>query len=149
VILVAGVLGGVVLSMVWMTVIRYAVGFMAWGTLLIINLLFILIAVFCALKAGLIDTDNQIGDQLGEVDSGGVTDVTDGDKKVFEVATYITVGLAAVIFLFTLLLASRIKVAIAVLKVASQVNLRRSRAGWRDGFSLLPIRKQFRYYFSV
>mmetsp|Transcript_19037 Transcript_19037/g.31987 ORF Transcript_19037/g.31987 Transcript_19037/m.31987 type:complete len:792 (+) Transcript_19037:213-2588(+) len=120
VILVAGVLGGVVLSMIWMTVIRYAVGFMAWGTLLFINLLFIMIAVFCALKAGLIDTDNQIGDQLGEVDSGGVTDVTDNDKKVFEVATYITVGLAVVVFLFTLLLAKRIKVAIAVLKVASQ-----------------------------
>jgi len=120
VILVAGVLGGVVLSMIWMTVIRYAVGVMVWGTLLLTNLLFILIAVFCALKAGLIDTDNQIGDQLGEVDSGGVTDVTDTDKKVFEVATYITAGLALGVFLFTLLMATRVRVAIAVLKVASQ-----------------------------
>jgi hypothetical protein len=31
----------------------------------------------------------------------------------------------------------------------SQINLRRSRAGWRDWFSLLLIREQFQYYFSV
>ena len=60
VILVCGLLGGVVFSMIWMLVLRYFTGIMAWATIGIVNLMFILTTVMLAQKAGLVG-DSAVG----------------------------------------------------------------------------------------
>mmetsp|Transcript_25196 Transcript_25196/g.47612 ORF Transcript_25196/g.47612 Transcript_25196/m.47612 type:complete len:723 (+) Transcript_25196:109-2277(+) len=118
-ILVCGVLGAVVLSMVWLTVLRYFSGFMAWFTLLAVNLLFIAVTLLCASRAGLIG-DNAVGSTLDTYDTSGVTDPSQEDKMYFEIATYVFATITGLVLLLSILMIPRIAVAVACLKVASQ-----------------------------
>eukprot|EP00238_Polyblepharides_amylifera_P011393 CAMPEP_0196575494 /NCGR_PEP_ID=MMETSP1081-20130531/4961_1 /TAXON_ID=36882 /ORGANISM="Pyramimonas amylifera, Strain CCMP720" /LENGTH=668 /DNA_ID=CAMNT_0041893815 /DNA_START=86 /DNA_END=2092 /DNA_ORIENTATION=- len=118
-ILVCGVMGGMLLSLVWMVVLRYFAGCMAWTTVLLVNLLFIVITCLCAVKAGFIGS-SAVGQTLEQEIVAGVTDTSEEDKKYFEIAMYLFIVLTGLIFLFTLLMIKRIKIAVACLKVASQ-----------------------------
>jgi hypothetical protein len=60
VIAVCGFLGGMVLSLGYMVVLRYFAGYMAWLTLLFVNLVFVAFTLLCATRAGLIG-DNAVG----------------------------------------------------------------------------------------
>lgn len=132
VILVCGFLGGLVFSIVWMIFLRYFSGCMAWVTVVGVNLLLIILTLYCALKAGLLD--------IGAVDAVGVTTTTTStnstltgtsgaigvdlnasdDAELFEIATYVMAVVAGVALLFTLLMIRRLMIAIACLKVATQ-----------------------------
>jgi hypothetical protein len=59
-IVVCGFLGGMVLSLGYMVVLRYFAGYMAWLTLLFVNLVFVAFTLLCATRAGLIG-DNPVG----------------------------------------------------------------------------------------
>jgi len=54
VIVVTGMLGGLVFSIVWMFFLRYFSGCMAWTTVLLTNVILIVLTIFCGLKGGLI-----------------------------------------------------------------------------------------------
>lgn len=54
VIVVAGMLGGLIFSMVWMFFLRYFSGCMAWVTVLLTNVILIVLTVYCGMKGGLI-----------------------------------------------------------------------------------------------
>lgn len=54
VIVVAGMLGGLIFSIVWMFFLRYFSGCMAWVTVVMTNLILIILTVYCGMKGGLI-----------------------------------------------------------------------------------------------
>eukprot|EP00227_Mantoniella_beaufortii_P011672 CAMPEP_0197577324 /NCGR_PEP_ID=MMETSP1326-20131121/1998_1 /TAXON_ID=1155430 /ORGANISM="Genus nov. species nov., Strain RCC2288" /LENGTH=699 /DNA_ID=CAMNT_0043140379 /DNA_START=89 /DNA_END=2188 /DNA_ORIENTATION=+ len=129
VIVVAGFLGGLIFSIIWMFFLRYFSGCMAWVTVLMTNLILIALTVYCGMKAGLIG-DDTVGVSYitastnttlsGASASLGVDTGASEDAAVFEIATYIMAALTVLAFLFTLLMIRRIMIAVACLKVASQ-----------------------------
>ncbi|XRB10017.1 choline transporter protein [Pycnococcus provasolii] len=119
IIIVTGIIGGVVFSVVWMTLMRFCAGVIIWGTLILINVTLGGVATLCAAKAGMLpDKAMQVGNSFANTEEG--FDPQEEDRQTFEYLTYATGGIAAVVLLFTLVLASRIRVAIATLKVAAQ-----------------------------
>eukprot|EP00854_Cymbomonas_tetramitiformis_P022377 gene22377-26998_t len=119
-ILVSGIQGGIMFSMFWMVVLRYFAGCMAWTVVILVNLLFITITCLLALKAGLIG-DDAVGSTLDS--SGyteGYTDPASEDREYFEYACYFSAALTCVLFLITLIMIKRIRIAVACIKVASQ-----------------------------
>jgi len=129
VIVVTGMLGGLVFSIVWMFFLRYFSGCMAWTTVLLTNVILIVLTIFCGLKGGLIG-DDTVGVSyvtsstnttlVGAGGSLGVDTSSSADADVFKAATYIMAVITVVTFLFTLLMIRRIMIAVACLKVASQ-----------------------------
>ena len=55
VIAVCGFASGLIFSIVWMIFLRYFSGCMAWVTVVGVNLLLILLTLYCALKGGLLE----------------------------------------------------------------------------------------------
>ena len=47
-----GVLGAIVVSIIWMVVLRYFAGCMAWTAIVLVNLIFIAGTLLCFQKAG-------------------------------------------------------------------------------------------------
>jgi len=138
VIVVCGFIGGLLFSIVWMTFLRYFAGCMAWVTVLAVNLICIILTVYCAMKGGLIGADSvgttfessTLGTNITINTTGIPESVTVGgvdvdlgaseDADVFKTITYIGAAVTALVFLFTLLMIRRIMVAVACLKVASE-----------------------------
>ena len=46
----AGLVGGLVLSLVWMLVLRYSAGLLAWLVVLIVNILFVAVTLLAFTK---------------------------------------------------------------------------------------------------
>lgn len=61
----AGLGGGLVLSLIWMLMLRLFCGLMVWVTVWVANLCFIACTIFCYAKAG----DVSATSKLGEVSS--------------------------------------------------------------------------------
>ena len=132
VIAVCGFAGGLIFSIVWMIFLRYFSGCMAWVTVVGVNLLLILLTLYCALKGGLLEMSaiDPVGVTATSMSTNATLTGTNGtigvdlnasdDVKVFEYATYVMAGVAGVALLFTLLMIRRLMIAIACLKVATQ-----------------------------
>lgn len=129
VIVVAGFLGGLIFSIVWMFFLRYFSGCMAWSTVFLTNLILILLTVYCGMKGGLIGDDTVGVDYItsstnttltGMSGKLGVDTNASDDADVFKAATYIMAVVTVVAFLFTLLMFRRLAIAIACLKVAAE-----------------------------
>ena len=132
VIAVCGFAGGLIFSIVWMIFLRYFSGCMAWVTVVGVNLLLILLTLYCALKGGLLEMSaiDPVGVTATSTSTNATLTGTNGtigvdlnasdDVKVFEYATYVMAGVAGVALLFTLLMIRRLMIAIACLKVATQ-----------------------------
>ena len=113
VIVVAGMLGGLIFSIVWMFFLRYFSGCMAWATVLLTNVILIVLTVYCGMKGGLIG-DDTVGVSYvtsatnttltGSATSLGVDTSSSDDADVFKIATYIMAVVTVVAFLFTLLM---------------------------------------------
>lgn len=121
IIVVAGLIGGLVLSVLWLVILRYMAGFMAWFTIIMINLLLIGFTLYCFSMAGMLGNNffsqtlsSAIASYTPEVDP---TFVTTTDWKYVAIASAVIAG---IIFIITLLMISRIRVAVACIKVASQ-----------------------------
>ena len=54
IIIVGGVVGGIVMSFLWMVVLRYLAGFMVWTTIFLVNALLVGITLYCFSLAGLL-----------------------------------------------------------------------------------------------
>lgn len=108
-ILVSGLAGGIVLSMLWILILRFFAGLMAWGVIIFVNLMSAACTIKASQKAGLQWTGSKGIIQGGNLSSIGIT-TTNYDKRIWEVATYVGIAVTAVIFLFTLLIIRRVKV---------------------------------------
>jgi choline transporter-like protein 2/4/5 len=119
VVVICGIGGGLVFSILWMVFLRYFAGVMAWVTVVSVNVILIAVTAYFAMKAGLIE----LSAVTESVDGTGVAvDLTNDEenKDIFTYATYVMCAVAGVALLFTLLMTRRLMIAIAVLKVASQ-----------------------------
>lgn len=56
-----GLGGGLVFSLVWMLVLRLCAGFIVWFTVLAANFLLLAVALYCYSKAGLITASGAVG----------------------------------------------------------------------------------------
>jgi choline transporter-like protein 2/4/5 len=118
VVLVCGVGGGVLFSLLWIGVLRFCAGVMAWASILLVNLALVGITLFCYAKAGKIQ--GQAIAQHFNTDLPPALDPSDSDKKVFLVVAYVMTALSVGMFVITLVLFRRIRIAVACLKVGSQ-----------------------------
>lgn len=66
---VAGLGGGLVLSCIWMLVLRLFCGLMVWITVWLANLSFIACTIFCYAKAGDISASSKLG-QVSPLQTG-------------------------------------------------------------------------------
>ena len=121
IIVVAGLLGGLVLSVFWLIILRYMAGFFAWFTIIVVNLLLIVFTIDCFSMAGMLGSSvyakglsSTIAQYTPSIDPSVVT--TNDWKYVAITAAVI----AGIVFIITLLMISRIRVAVACIKVASQ-----------------------------
>mmetsp|Transcript_16614 Transcript_16614/g.35931 ORF Transcript_16614/g.35931 Transcript_16614/m.35931 type:complete len:775 (-) Transcript_16614:968-3292(-) len=114
IILVGGLAGGVVFSLVWMIILRYLAGFMAWITILLVNVACLGITLFSFSMAGMLGS-NEFTNKINTVVE--IESIEEEQWKWIGVGAAIVTG---IVFLVTLLMLSRVKVAVACIKVASQ-----------------------------
>lgn len=101
-----------------MLVLRYLAGVMAWMTIISVNLLFMGITLWCWQSSG------KLG---GQSWSDSVTTAFEDvqapnsvDKQVWEYTAYVMTAFTAILFVVTLLMISRVKIAVACIKVSSR-----------------------------
>lgn len=116
--LICGLAVPLVGSFVWVAVLRYFSGVFAWLTVLLVNLATTGLALFCLLKAGIIGEDELSVFPYDIPDS--ITNPDEANQEVLTYVAYVACALAGLLLLATLVLIPRIKIAIAVVKVASQ-----------------------------
>lgn len=109
-ILAVAVGAAIVLSLVWLVIIRYMVGVFVWSIVIGVNLVFIAFTLFSALKAN-------------KIQSAWATNAISGlnvnqSYLSWEIIMWVSVGITALLLLITLVLIPRIRIAVAVLKVA-------------------------------
>ena len=118
IILISGVFASVILSLVWMTLLRYLAGVMAWTAVFVANGALIAGAIFCYVRGGLIGKED-VSSTLG-------ADLPDGfapaeeDEQAWQYVAYGVSGVAFMLLLVTLSMLRQIRVATACMKVASQ-----------------------------
>ncbi|KAJ9522324.1 hypothetical protein QJQ45_008201 [Haematococcus lacustris] len=118
IIVVAGLVGGVVLSLLWLLILRFLAGLMAWLTILAVNVALAGLTLYSFALSG---------------DLGKIALAQDAMNKLPPASSpieleqtqwrYIGIGIgvvAALILLLTLLMISRVRIAVACIKVASQ-----------------------------
>ncbi|MEW5314523.1 MAG: hypothetical protein WDW38_006015 [Sanguina aurantia] len=115
-IVIAGLAGGV--QRMWLLILRYLSGLMVWLTLILVNLFCIGICLYSFVKAGFLGNDPVTRGVLADLPSS--ISPTQSDTQNWKYIAYGTAALAAVILLLTLLSISRMRIAIACIKVASQ-----------------------------
>ena len=115
---VCGLAIPLVASFVWLVVMRYLSGVMAWLTVLVVNLVFIALTLWCFVKAGFIGEDavKTIGYDLPDA----LDTADEKNKELFEYLSYTAAVVTGLMLLFTIIMIPRIRIAIATIKVASQ-----------------------------
>ena len=122
-VLVGGIVVPFVLSMLWLVVMKYSAGFLAWTTVLVMNLALIAVAVFLWMKAGVIGEEgiNAALEVSGQsVDLPAAADPVEGEKNQMIALAAAATVVAALLLLFTLASLKSIRVAIAVIKMGAQ-----------------------------
>ena len=123
VILIGGIVVPFVLSTLWLVVMKYATGLLAWTTVLVMNLGLVALAVLLWMKAGVIGEDgiNSVLGPTGEtVSLPAAADPVGGSKDAVLGLAAAATAVAALLLLFTLASLKSIRVAIAVIKMGSQ-----------------------------
>ncbi|DBA72774.1 hypothetical protein WJX79_010106 [Trebouxia sp. C0005] len=121
IILVAGLAAGMFLSLIWMVLLRFAAGLMAWAAVLSVNIFCAACTMLAFLKSGIFGTSHfyALGSSVAaELTAAESTDAS--DRKAWLIVAYIMAACTAILILLTLLMLRRVKVAIACIKVASQ-----------------------------
>uniref|UniRef100_A0A7S1WZW3 Choline transporter-like protein n=1 Tax=Tetraselmis chuii TaxID=63592 RepID=A0A7S1WZW3_9CHLO len=116
IILGLGVILPVVLAVMWLILMRFLGGLMIWATVILVNAALLFCAFLCFSLAGMIGKagaggawlEAKLPEELGPVES---------DQKVWEITAYCVCALEVLVLLVTFLLARRMKIGIAVVKV--------------------------------
>ncbi|GLC34986.1 hypothetical protein PLESTB_001185800 [Pleodorina starrii] len=118
VIVIGGLIASLVLSLLWLIILRYLGGIMVWLGILFINLCCIGACLFTWVKAGYIGNSG-VGEDILDKLPVEINPAQSEQKTWFWIAIGASV-VAGLVLLITLLCISRIKIAIACVKVASQ-----------------------------
>ncbi|KAG1675670.1 hypothetical protein FOA52_002379 [Chlamydomonas sp. UWO 241] len=118
ILIVAGLVVGLAVSMIYLVIMRYASGVLVWLTLILVNLSLLGITLYCFAMAGLLGSTSWVRRITEELQSVGNPQAVDEDVwKWIAVAGAIV---AAIVLIISLLMISRLRLAVAVFKVASQ-----------------------------
>lgn len=118
IVLVCGVVGGTLFSIGWMFCLRYGASVVTFITVLVVNLGLVAATLYCYLKAEIIEGDDvevSIKDYLPD----GFKSTSD-DDFAWHVLAYVFSGITFVVLVVTLLVIPRLKIAVSLVKVASQ-----------------------------
>ena len=124
VVLVAGAVCPIVLSIMYLFFLRYFTKVFAYTILFLVNALAIVLTIYLFLKAGVIGSD-QINAYLSEVSEGAAesltnyTDPAENNQDILKIFAYISCAVTVIFFLFTVVMLPRVKVAVGVIKVAT------------------------------
>ena len=138
VVVVAGGACPIVLSIAFLFFLRYFTSVFAYTTLFSVNALAVVVTIYLYLKAGVIGSDqvNAYVSKVSDSASASITNYADpaeSGQDTLKIFAYISTALTCVIFLFTLLMLRRVKVAVGVIKVAT------SALGKMPQLTLFPI----------
>lgn len=123
VIVVCGAVVPLGLSAVWLLLMRYLAGVFAWTVIAFANFAAIGIFLFFGVKAGLIGDDEINAATVGFAsDSSIASDIgaAEQNRNVMKAFFGVTLALAVVLLVFTLLFIRRVKIAVATIKVAAK-----------------------------
>jgi len=122
--LVMGFVAPVLLSFVWLAVLRYFTGVFAYMIVFMVNLGAIMCTVYLYMKAGIIGSDAvsaAIGAPADSVlNDPAYTDPAEDNETVLKYCAFAATAVTAVFLVFSLLMLRRIAIAVAVIKVATQ-----------------------------
>ena len=119
--LVMGFIAPVVLSFVWMGVLRYFTGLFAYLIIFMVDAMAIVCTLYLYMKADVIGSDQvtaYVGTSMGE-NLEGYTDPSEDNQEVMKYCAHVALAITIVLFLFTLLMLKRVRTAVAVIKVAA------------------------------
>lgn len=120
--LVMGFIAPVLLSFVWMGVLRYFTGLFAYLIILMTNVGAIGVTLYLYMKAGVIGSDEitaYVGDAAADA-SANYVDPSEDNQETLLYCAYFSTVLAALLLVFTLIMLKRVAIAVAVIKVATQ-----------------------------
>lgn len=118
IIVVGGLVTSLGMSLIYMLILRYFAGFMVWCTVLLVNLALLAITLYCFSLAGLLGSSTWAESLKAELGSFGNPTAVDENTWMWIAITAAVV--AGLVLILTLLMFSRIRIAVACIKVASQ-----------------------------
>ena len=118
IILVAGIVGGTLFSLGWMFCLRYGASTMTFLTVLVVNLGLVAATLYCYMKAEIIDSES-LGISIKDYLPNGF-DTNGDDDYTWHVLAYTLSVASFLIIIVTLLVIPRLKVAVSLIKLASQ-----------------------------
>ena len=122
VLLVMGFIAPVLLSFVWLGVLRYLTGIFAYLIILGVNFGCIMTTLWLYMKAGVIGSDEisaYAGDGAAETASNYV-DPSEENQETLKYCAYAATVVTVFMLIFSLLMLRRVAVAVGVIKVATQ-----------------------------
>ncbi|GAX82667.1 hypothetical protein CEUSTIGMA_g10093.t1 [Chlamydomonas eustigma] len=118
IIVIAGIICSFLFCMFWLITLRYFAGLIVWLIIITVNVLLVGSALYCFSMAGLLGSSSisqTFHNSLSQY--GSPNTVSESTWKAIAITAAVIAG---IVFLITLLMISRIKIAVACIKVASQ-----------------------------
>ncbi len=103
-----------------MFILRYFAGVMAWFTIIAVNLLLIGCTLYCFKYSGQLSAAGALGAQISDYLPLDMDPSADS-RVYWSYIAYAMCGVVGLVLLFTLVMLRRVAVAVACIKVASQV----------------------------
>jgi len=138
VVVVAGGVCPIVLSILFLFFLRYFTGLFAYTVLFSVNALAIVFTIYLFLKAGVIGSD-EITAYVSKASSSAASAITnyadpaEKGQDTLKIIAYVVLAFTVIFFLFSLMMLRRVKVAVGVIKVAT------SAIGKMPTITLFPI----------
>ena len=138
VVLVAGGVCPIVLSILFLFFLRYFTGLFAYTVLFSVNALAVALTIYLFLKAGVIGSD-EITAYVSKASSSAadaITNYADPAEKgqdTLKIIAHVVLTFTIIFFLFSMMMLRRVKVAVGVIKVAT------SAVGKMPTITLFPI----------
>ena len=138
VVVVAGGVCPIVLSILFLFFLRYFTGLFAYTVLFSVNALAVALTIYLFLKAGVIGSD-EITAYVSKASSSAadaITNYADPAEKgqdTLKIIAYVVLTFTIIFFLFSMMMLRRVKVAVGVIKVAT------SAVGKMPTITLFPI----------
>ena len=138
VVVVAGGVCPIVLSILFLFFLRYFTGLFAYTVLFSVNALAVVFTIYLFLKAGVIGSD-EITAYVSKASSSAANTITnyadpaEKGQDTLKIIAYVVLAFTVIFFLFSLMMLRRVKVAVGVIKVAT------SAVGKMPTITLFPI----------
>ena len=138
VVVVAGGVCPIVLSILFLFFLRYFTGLFAYTVLFSVNALAIVFTIYLFLKAGVIGSD-EITAYVSKASSSAASAITnyadpaEKGQDTLKIIAYVVLAFTVIFFLFSLMMLRRVRVAVGVIKVAT------SAIGKMPTITLFPI----------